>query len=61
MATWRLWTLVVMYGSLYGAMGGVLALQDPAKAAMWAVAMLTLHVAVATALWLRWKVVRRNG
>ena len=61
MATWRLWTLVVMYGSLYGAMGGVLALQDPAKAAMWALAMVVLHVAVAAALWLRWKAVRRNG
>jgi hypothetical protein len=61
MAMWRLWTLVVMYGALYGLMGGVLALRNPAGAAMWALAMVVLHVAVAAALWLRWKAVRRNG
>ena len=60
MRMWRLWAVVVMYGSLYGLMGGVLALRNPAGAAMWAGAMLTLHVAVAAALWLRWKAVR-NG
>ena len=61
MAMWRLWALVVMYGALYGLMGGVLALRDPAGAAMWALAVGALHVAAAATLWLRWKVVCCHG
>ena len=60
MATWRLWALVVMYGVLYGLMGGVLALRDPAGAAMWALAVGALHVAAAAALWLRQRAVRNE-
>ena len=46
-----------MYGALYGFMGGVLALQDPRRAAVWFVAMVAIHVGMAALLW-RWKVVR---
>ena len=60
MATWRLWALVVMYGVLYGLMGGVLALRNPAGALLWAVAILALHVAAAAALWLRQRAVRNE-
>ena len=60
MKQWRLWALVAMYGALYGALAGILALRNPAGAAMWAGAMLLLHVAAAALLWLRWKAVR-NG
>ena len=60
MRHWRLWAIVLAYGALYGLMGGLLALQDPARAAMWAVAMVAIHVGAAALLW-RWKVVRRHG
>ena len=40
-------------------MGGVLALRNPAGAAVWAVAMIALHVGIAALLW-RWKVVRHG-
>ena len=39
MKHWRLWAVIGMYGALYGLMGGLLALQNPAGALLWAVAM----------------------
>ena len=57
MTSWRLWAVVLAYGALYGAMGGLLALQDARRAIVWAVAMLALHMGMAALLW-RWKVVR---
>lgn len=60
MKSWRLWAVVLGYGAAYGAMGGLLALQDPARAAVWALAMIAMHVAIVALLWLRWKAVR-NG
>lgn len=60
MKHWRLWAVVGMYGALYGLMGGLLALQDPARAAVWAVAMVAIHVGMAALLWLRWRAVRNE-
>ena len=61
MRHWRLWAVVLAYGALYGFMGGVLALQDPRRAAMWALAMVAIHVGMAALLWLRWQRGRANG
>ena len=60
MKHWRLWAVVLAYGALYGLMGGLLALQDPARAAVWAVAMVAVHVGMAALLWLRWRAVRNE-
>ena len=57
MKNWRIWAIVLAYGALYGYMGAVLALRNPAGAAMWAMAMILIHAVLAWLLW-RWKVVR---
>ena len=60
MKHWRLWAVVGMYGALYGLMGGLLALQNPAGALLWAVAMVAIHVGLAALLWLRRRAVRHG-
>ena len=60
MKQWRLWAVVGMYGALYGLMGGLLALRDPAGAVVWAVSMVAVHVGMAALLWWYRRAVR-NG
>ena len=60
MKQWRLWAVVGMYGVLYGAMGGLLARQNPAGALLWAVAMIAMHVGIVALLWWYRRAVRHG-
>lgn len=59
MKQWRLWTLALAYGALLGAMGGVLALRDPAAALLWAVTVAMMHLAAAGLMY--WQLRRRSA